>query len=148
MFCIHRKLFLSLKRVQIVKITPPQVTSNQQKTLPAKFLISPTLNAIWKTLDLLVSILDLASRGPRLLPGRREYEFSFEFMNLLLKIKGGDRRPNFIIFVVWSAFFIGIHSMQGWTATTRHAVTRKTSTKRLTHTKSLYRKTLQLIGVC
>ena len=89
-----------MKRVQIVKITPPQVTTNQQKTLPAKFLISPTLNAVWGTLDLLVTILDLTSPGPRLFPGRREYDFSFEFMNLLLKIKGGDRRPNFIIFVV------------------------------------------------
>ena len=74
---------------------------NQPAKNPAcKISDFPTLNAIWKTLDLLVSILDLTSRGPRLLPGRREYEFSFEFMNLLLKIKGGDRRPNFIIFVV------------------------------------------------
>ena len=59
------------------------------KDLPAKFLISAPLNAIWKTLGLLVSILDLTSRGPRLFPGRREYEFSFGFMNLLWKIKGG-----------------------------------------------------------
>ena len=28
-------------------------------------------------------------------------------------------------------FYIGIHSMQGWAATTRHGVTRKGSTKRL-----------------
>ena len=35
-------------------------------------------------------------------------------------------------------FLIGIHSMQGRTATTRHEVTRKRSTKRLKHTgKSL-----------
>ena len=45
-------------------------------------------------------------------------------------------------------FLIGIHSMQGWTATTRHGVTRKRSTKRLKHTGSLFRKNLQLIGVC
>ena len=31
-------------------------------------------------------------------------------------------------------FLIGIHSMQGWTATTRHGLTRKRTTKRLKHT--------------
>ena len=30
-------------------------------------------------------------------------------------------------------FLIGSHSMQGWTATTRHGVTGKRSTKRLQH---------------
>ena len=67
-----------------------------------------------------------------------EYEFGFEFVNLLLKIKGKggggvwerEGRPNFVIFVAWRAFFIGIHSMQGWTATTRHGVTRKRSPKK------------------
>ena len=52
---------------------------------------------------------------------------------------------------IWSFFLfflIGIHSTQGWTATTRHGVTRKRSTKRLKHTGNLLRKTLQLIGVC
>ena len=38
--------------------------------------------------------------------------------------------------------------MQGLTATTRHGVTRKRSTKRLKHTGNLFRKNLQLIGVC
>ena len=38
--------------------------------------------------------------------------------------------------------------MQGWTATTRHGVTRKRSTERLKHTGSLSRKILQLKGVC
>ena len=37
----------------------------------------------------------------------------------------------------------GIHSMLGWTAT-RSGVTRKRSTKRLTHTGNLFRKNLQL----
>ena len=45
-------------------------------------------------------------------------------------------------------FLIGIHSMQGQTATTRHGVTRKRSTKRLKHTRNLFRKNLQIIGVC
>ena len=34
--------------------------------------------------------------------------------------------------MLYMSFFpIGIHTMQGWTATTRHGVTRKISTKRL-----------------
>ena len=61
---------------------------------------------------------DFTSIGVRSFPTRgEEYEFVFEIVNLLLKIKfkgrggGGregeewDRRPNFVIFVVWSAFF-------------------------------------------
>ena len=40
--------------------------------------------------------------------------------------------------------FIGIHSMQGWTATTRQGVTRKRSTKRLKHKRNLFRKNLKI----
>ena len=43
---------------------------------------------------------------------------------------------------------IWIYSMQGRTGTTRHAVARKKSTKSLKHTGNLFRKNLQLIGVC
>ena len=43
---------------------------------------------------------------------------------------------------------IGIHSMQGWTATMRHGVTRKRNTKRLRYTGNLFRKNLELKGVC
>ena len=45
-------------------------------------------------------------------------------------------------------FKIGILPMQGWTATTRHEVTRKRNTKRLRHTGNLFRKNLQLKDVC
>ena len=38
--------------------------------------------------------------------------------------------------------------MQGLTATARHGVKRKRSTKRLKHTENFFRKNLQLIGVC
>ena len=98
----------------------------------------------------MVSKSDFTYSGPRSFPEREEYEFGFEFVNLLLKIKGrGDRRPNFFIFVVWSAFFfIGIHSMQSWIATTRDEVLRKRSTKRLKHTGNLFRKNLKLKCVC
>ena len=34
--------------------------------------------------------------------------FNFDIVNSLLKIYGGgDRRPNFINFVIWSAIFVG-----------------------------------------
>ena len=43
---------------------------------------------------------------------------------------------------------IWAHSMQGWTATTRHGVTRKSHKERLKHTGNLFRKNLQLKDVC
>ena len=124
------------------KFQPPSKKIPQQNVW---FL--PTLNAIWKSLGLIVSKSGFTCSGLRLFPGRGEYEFAFEFVNLLLKIKG-KKRPNFVIFVVRNAFFIGIHSIQGWTATKRHGVTRKTSTKRSTNTGNLFRKNLQLIDLC
>ena len=45
-------------------------------------------------------------------------------------------------------FLIRIHSMQCRTATTRHGVTKKRNTKRLSHTGNLFRKNLQLKDVC
>ena len=42
---------------------------------------------------------------------------------------------------------IGIHSMQGWTATIKHGDTRKRSTRRLKHQGNLFRKSLQLKGL-
>ena len=46
-------------------------------------------------------------------------------------------------------FLIGVHSMQGWTATMRHGVTRKRRTeKKLKHTGNFFRKNLQLKDVC
>ena len=45
-------------------------------------------------------------------------------------------------------FLIGIYSMQGWTAATRHGVTRKEAQKWLQDTENLFRKNLQLKDVC
>ena len=45
-------------------------------------------------------------------------------------------------------FLIGIHPMQGWTATTRHGVTRKEAQKRLQGTENLFKKNLRLKDVC
>ena len=44
-------------------------------------------------------------------------------------------------------FLIGINSMQGWTATTRHGLTRKEAQKILQDTENLFRKNLQLKDV-
>ena len=41
---------------------------------------------------------------------------------------------------------VGIHSMQGWTVTAKHGV--KKMQKKLKHTGNLFRKNIQLIGVC
>ena len=43
---------------------------------------------------------------------------------------------------------IGVHSMQCWTATMRHVVTRKEAQKRLQDAENLFRKNLQLKDVC
>ena len=51
-------------------------------------------------------------------------------------------------FCLFVCFFNGIHSMQVWTATRRHGVTRKRSTKRLKHTGNMFKKNLLLEGVC
>ena len=53
----------------------------------------------------------------------------------------------FLLYLLF-LFLIGIHSMQGSTATTRHGLTRKRSTKRSKHTVNLFRKNLQLKDVC
>ena len=45
-------------------------------------------------------------------------------------------------------FLIGIHSLLGWTATTRHWVTRKEAQKILQDPENLFRKNLQLKDVC
>ena len=56
----------------------------------------------------MVSKLDFVSSGLRSFPRRGEYEFDFEFVKLVLKIKGEkDRRPTFVIFAVWSTFLLG-----------------------------------------
>ena len=39
-------------------------------------------------------------------------------------------------------FLIGICSMQGWTATTKHGVTRKRSPESIKHTEKAYRKSV------
>ena len=66
-----------------------------------------------------------------------------------------DKKPDVVadVKVVAKEIFLyiflhGIHSMQGLTATTRHRITRKKNAKRLNHTGNLFRKNLQLKGVC
>ena len=54
-----------------------------------------------------------------------------------------DESNTFLVKIGLLVFFlkkIEIHSMQGWTATTRHGVTRKEAEKRLQDTENLFRK--------
>ena len=53
-----------------------------------------------------------------------------------------------ILPLIFTFFSIGINSMQVWTATARHEVSKKRDTKRLNHTGSHFRENLQLIGIC
>ena len=68
------------------------------------------------------------------------------FGDISLTVMSSSISSSFERFSNWLRifFFNGIHSMQGWTATMRHGVTRKRSTKRLEHTGNLFRKNLQL----
>ena len=50
-----------------------------------------------------------------------------------------ERRKGVATAVADIFFLIGIHSMQGLTATTRHGVTRKEAQKRLQDTENLFR---------
>ena len=50
------------------------------------------------------------SSNPRSFPGMGEYDFllNVDLVNILLKnIEGRDRRPHFVIFVVWNALIVG-----------------------------------------
>ena len=55
-----------------------------------------------------------------------------------------------ILLPILSKFFFlnVILSIQGWRATTRHGFRRKKNTKRLKHSINLFRKNLQIKGVC
>ena len=58
------------------------------------------------------------------------YEGKLEYVLILLV---DNDSMNSLTVVCFSFFFlIGIHPMQGWTATTRHGVTRKKSTEKIT----------------
>ena len=67
---------------------------------------------------------------------------------ITVKHKEKETEEKLLGIYIYIFFLIGIHSMQGWTATTRHGVTRKRSTKRLERTGNLFRKNLQLKDVC
>ena len=53
----------------------------------------------------------------------------------------------FLLYIIDIFSFFNCDSMQG-RITVRHGVARKRSTKRLKHTENLFRKKLQLTGVC
>ena len=59
------------------------------------------------------------------------YSFGWDCLHTQLSIR---------IYLQVVTFVIMIHFMQGWTATLRHGVTRKISTKRFKHTGNMFRK--------
>ena len=56
-----------------------------------------------------VNTSEFQTSWPRSFPGRGEYDllFNVDIVNLLLKKQWG-RRPNFLIFVVWSALIVDV----------------------------------------
>ena len=67
------------------------------------------------------------------------------------ELQATDRKTRMFFLQYMEVFFlflIGIRSMKGWTATTRHGITRKRSTKRLQDTGNLFRKNLLVKNVC
>ena len=106
------------------------------------FLISLALGKLRLNINFMCFVRDcfyrilLLTMFP-LLSAKTSNKRSHSDNNQDLPFRGGCR--TFFFF-----FLIGIHSMQGWTATTRHGVTRK---KRLQGTENLFRKNLQLKDV-
>ena len=72
------------------------------------------------------------------------WSLSKQYKSCLITLLHEDRE--WVMFIFF--FLIWIHSMQGWTATTRHGVTWKINTKGLRHTGNLLRKNLPLKDVC
>ena len=68
-------------------------------------------------------------------------------LDSLCEVFGGPVTTDFIS-TIFFFFLIGIHPLQGWTATTRHGVTRKEAQKGLQDTENLFRKNLHLKDVC
>ena len=66
----------------------------------------------------------------------------------LLSVCASASSPCILLLFFFVFCFIGIYSMQGWTANTRHGVTRNEAQKRLQDTENLFRKNLQLKDVC
>ena len=82
---------------------------------------------------------------------RRKKNIHFNISNKHICIYGSRTFWSFMKFYFVHIFFflIGMHPMQGWTATTRHGVTIKKSTKKITgYRKSVYKeRTVKVIWV-
>ena len=110
--------------------------------------ISLSAGSWTRTLELVFSLslestsLELRRFLTRVLPG------AWNLWYLVTDFIEGKYIPHLLHYLVYCIpeyfFLIEIHSMQGWTANTRHGVTRKRKTERLQHTGNLFRKNLQL----
>ena len=94
-----------------------------------------TFLTILRVTEILCSFtLVLEGKTGKEIPESSKLEFLEDLVNL-------EVFSNFV-------FLIGIHSMQGWTATTRLGVTRKEAQTGLQDTEYLFRQNLQLKDVC
>ena len=109
------------------------------------FLISLALGKLRLNINFMCFVRDcfyrilLLTMFP-LLSAKTSNKRSHSDNNQHLPFRGGCRTFFFV-------FLIGIHSMQGWTATMRYGVTWKEAQKRLQDTENLFRKNLQLKDV-
>ena len=80
---------------------------------------------------------------------RRVLNF-LDINNLIYSLQFGFQQKHSTTHAMSNLTFvlIGIHSLQGWTATIRYGATIKRSTKRLKHTRNLFRKNRLLWGAC
>ena len=108
---------------------------------------------LWKCQYCLIMIWNLEMFV--VLFGSLDYNYLDKFLKHIFEM-GVNRKSDFMqdwkfCFVLFLFFFfiflIGIHSMQGWTATTWHGVIRKKNTKILTQTVNLFKKNVQLKDV-
>ena len=110
---------------------------------------------LWKCQYCLIMIWNLEMFV--VLFGSLDYNYLDKFLKHIFEM-GVNRKSDFmqdwkfcfVLFLFLFFFFIfliGIHSMQGWTATTWHGVIRKKKTKILTQTGNLFKKNVQLKDV-
>ena len=68
----------------------------------------------------------------------------FKNQNLIKKTTANNNQMFHCFFFFFLSFFLIVIHSKGWTATMRHRVPRKRSTKRLKHAESLFRQNLQM----
>ena len=124
------------------------------------FLLLPSLPSFLLTLSLALSLLSfscshslflscplllsfsLTLLPPLFLVWPLSFYCNLSLLSFLSLTQSSSLTHSFSLFLSLFPFhfcYIGIHSLQGWAATTSHIVTRKRSIKRLKHTGNVYK---------